>query len=507
MDNRTTTTSGLARVGCTIEHAQLIKIETTNGNMIETYDAGLSGGSRWPVRTATSETGSGEPQSASNHSVQFYILDSQLERAIAHFAVAALADGEAVVIAATPQHRVAVTRLLASHAEPAQLRRVISIDAAGLLQSCLVDGQPDQDLFDQAIGDVVTRALTMAPRVAIYGELVALLSAEGNHDHALELEGFWHDLLARCPVSLLCGYDLRSFARRSDGAKLDRVCAAHDRVGPVEEPGDWYGRGRGHSTVQLQQRLLAMEREAEERERALVARNEELLAALSARDQFLMAAAHELKTPLTSLRVYAQLLQRDTAKQQPISPERLATACKAIERQSGQLNVLVDRLLDLGQIKAGSLRLSVTPSDLVAVVTAALAQFERSDTHRFLLTAPPTLPWAIDPVRLEQVVTILLANAVKFSPAGSRVELSVSSTPEGAVELSVSDEGRGVPAEHRKLIFERFHLAHDQQYHAGLGLSLPIARRIVELHSGSIHVESAPSGGARFVITLPSGAS
>jgi signal transduction histidine kinase len=160
-------------------------------------------------------------------------------------------------------------------------------------------------------------------------------------------------------------------------------------------------------------------------------------------------------------------------------------------------------LLDIGQIDSGSLRLALAPGDLVALTRDALAQFERGATHQIVLDAPESLAVAVDPVRFEQVVTVLLANAVKFSPAGSTVTVEIAETDDGAAQLAVTDEGRGVSPEHRELIFERFQQAHGRHYQAGLGLSLPIARRIVELHGGSIHVEPAPSGGARFVTRLP----
>lgn len=471
--------------------------------MIEHTLSGLNGEGRRTLPETTEKPGWLKPPPAARHAVQFYMEDAQIERAIARFAASALAAGDAVLIAATPEHRARVARLLLGEIPLSQARCVVYLDAATLLAECLIAGRPNQARFDEVIGNAVGRALTLAPRVAIYGELVALLSAEGKHDQALELERFWHDLLARAPASLLCGYDMQSFASMAHGDAFRYVCDAHNQVFPVEEPLGTDDEQRRRSTALLQHRLHALESEAEERERALVARNEELLAALGARDQFLMTAAHELKTPITSLRVYAQLLQRDAVNGKAIAADRLEVALQAIERQTGQIKLLVDRLLDIGQIDSGSLRLALAPGDLVALTRDALAQFERGATHQILLVAPDSLAVSVDPVRFEQVITILLANAVKFSPAGSTVTVEIAETDDGAAQLAVTDEGRGVSPEHRGLIFERFQQAHGRHYQAGLGLSLPIARRIVELHGGSIHVEPAPSGGARFVTRLP----
>jgi signal transduction histidine kinase len=441
------------------------------------------------------------PARAAAHVVQFYAADDQLERAIARFAADALAAGQAVLIAATPAHRAAVVRLLKRRSPPADLTRVVFLDATETLARCLVDGRPDRARFNEVISAAASEALALAPRVAIFGELVELLCAAGKHDQALELERFWHDLLARMPASLLCGYAIQSFGTCADGDAFQRVCDAHGRVYPVEDAEQNEDRRR-RATALLQQRLRALETEAEERERALRARNDELTAALGAREQFLNIAAHELKTPITSLRVYAQLLQRDIRQRREVAPERLEAALQAIERQTGQLAQLVDRLLDIGRIEAGALQVERAPCDLVALVRHALCQFERAGSHRIAFDAPDALPVEVDPIRLEQVVTILLCNALRYSPAGSTVSVEIVPRP-GGVELAVADEGRGVPLELRESIFEPFHGGEERRHIAGLGLSLPIARRIIELHGGAIRVEPVPGGGSRFAVTLP----
>jgi signal transduction histidine kinase len=243
---------------------------------------------------------------------------------------------------------------------------------------------------------------------------------------------------------------------------------------------------------------------------ALAADNVELyLAAQRAiydRDEFLSVAAHELKTPITSLRGYAQLALR----RMEMGDERLADhtrkALEVIESQSGKLTRLVSQLLDLSRLEAGRLRLSRERVDLVPVVhTLADRTRMMSDRHEVSVDTPPTAIARVDVLRFEQVLTNLLDNAVKFSPGGGPVQVVLSIAAGNTVRISVEDRGVGIPPEHRGQIFERFHQAHDelQPYLAGMGLGLYISRQIVELHGGSINAEFPEEGGVRFVIQLP----
>jgi signal transduction histidine kinase len=117
--------------------------------------------------------------------------------------------------------------------------------------------------------------------------------------------------------------------------------------------------------------------------------------------------------------------------------------------------------------------------------------------------APATLPALVDSLRLEQVVTNLLDNAIKFSPAGGQIDVELSEPAPGMGRLAVTDHGIGIPPERRQHIFERFYQAHDGDHVAGLGLGLYISRQIVELHGGAIEPEFPPEGGCRFTIDLP----
>jgi signal transduction histidine kinase len=218
-----------------------------------------------------------------------------------------------------------------------------------------------------------------------------------------------------------------------------------------------------------------------------------------------MAAAHELKTPVTSLRVYAQMLQRDLARKQEIEPDRLAVALQAIERQTTQLAQLVGLLVDIAQIETQTFRLRPAACNLVALVRSRLNDQPFAATHHIGVDGPEHVDDAVvvvDPRRIGQVLTILITNAAKFSPAGSTIAIRIERTP-ATVCISVTDQGSGVAPEQRQQIFERFHQAPGQGHVSGLGLGLFVARQIVQLHGGSIRVEQPDHPGARFVIELP----
>src|ERR687888_2529833 len=148
-------------------------------------------------------------------------------------------------------------------------------------------------------------------------------------------------------------------------------------------------------------------------------------------------------------------------------------------------------------------------TDLAALVTevaaAARAQTER---HTVSVEAPPSVPAWVDPLRLEQVLSNLVGNAIKYSPDGGPIALTLAVDPSGAtVRLAVRDQGLGIPEERRAHIFDRFYQAHADDHRSGLGLGLYISHEIVALHGGRLDAEFPADGGSRFVIRLPRGGS
>src|SRR5215218_3724628 len=209
-----------------------------------------------------------------DHTVQFYLSDTHLVESVGRFVGAALAAGDAAVVVATTDHLAAVDHYLAQtfgdgfDVERARIDgRYLCLDAPTTLTLFMRDGQLDLEKFKDVVGGVVTRALAAAtsaePRIAVYGELVALLSAEGHHDGALALERMWNELITSLPISLHCGYPLRSFSRIDDAETLQAICDTHTAVIPAESyPATGDEEARRRATALLQQRSEALDMEA-----------------------------------------------------------------------------------------------------------------------------------------------------------------------------------------------------------------------------------------------------
>ena len=217
-------------------------------------------------------------------------------------------------------------------------------------------------------------------------------------------------------------------------------------------------------------------------------------------------AAHELKTPITSLRGFAQLIAREIGLTGRADPARLRRGLETIDRQSSKLSRLVTQLLEITRLDAGRLALMRELVDLREIVEAVVQSAQATTTkHALEVRAAASVPAQVDAVRFEQVITNLVDDAIKFSPSGGSIVAELSTPDAATVRVSVTDQGVGIPAESRDWIFDRVHSADPGDYSADLGLGLYVSRQIVTLHGGTIEVESPPEGGTRFVVTLPAG--
>ena len=231
-------------------------------------------------------------------------------------------------------------------------------------------------------------------------------------------------------------------------------------------------------------------------------------AAIRLRDEFLATAAHELKTPLTGLRTTAQLLSRVVDREGVSDPDRLRRLLSVIDRQSEKLAHLVALLLDIARLDGDKLVLEKHDTDLVGLLTDIVAAAEVGiGRHQIHVVATEPIEALVDAFRLEQVVTNLLDNAIKFSPKESPILVEIGRSLTGDATISVTDHGIGIPPERRSVIFDRFSQAHADDYLSGLGLGLFISRQITELHQGTLVAEFPPKGGTRFVIQIPTGVS
>jgi signal transduction histidine kinase len=229
----------------------------------------------------------------------------------------------------------------------------------------------------------------------------------------------------------------------------------------------------------------------------------EAVAAVQARDEFLSVAAHELKTPLTSLRGFAQLLLHVMKGESRIDAPAVRRALQHIDQQSIKLEGLVTQLLDLSRIEAGRLPLDKQATDLTELAkTVAAAAQAGTRLHTLVVDAPRPIVADIDPLRVEQVLVNLVNNAIKYSPDGGPIDITVRPCTDG-VQVTVRDHGLGIAPEHQAHIFDRFYQAHAHSHRSGVGLGLHISRQIVDLHGGSITAAFPTDGGSCFVVTLP----
>ena len=227
--------------------------------------------------------------------------------------------------------------------------------------------------------------------------------------------------------------------------------------------------------------------------------------ALHIRDQFLSIAAHELKTPLTTLLGNVQLLQRRMERSGQTG-EREMRHLVNLAAQTHRLNRLVDSLLNLNRLEAGQLTIDRAPVELNRLVRQVIDEFrDIIDTHTIdYQEDEEPINFEGDELRLEQVLQNLLHNAIKYSPEGGHITVELTRN-ENQVSIRVSDSGIGIPAQALPHLFNRFYRVEDDKAKkiSGLGLGLYIVKEIISLHGGTIEVESEEEKGSTFTIHFP----
>jgi signal transduction histidine kinase len=268
--------------------------------------------------------------------------------------------------------------------------------------------------------------------------------------------------------------------RRRDGSEV-----------PVEVVLQYVAAADGQSS------FISLARDITERQRAEAA----LRMANEAKDAFLAAASHELRTPLAAAKGHAHLAMLKLGGEADSGPGKSLTI---INRQIDRMTKLVEELLDISRLQAGRLSLELERFDLSVLVRETCDRMAvLSQAHPLRMDVPERLEGLWDRGRLDQVLTNLVSNAIRYSPNGGEVVVRVVEENAG-VHLMVKDLGIGIPPEKQGLIFERFGRAHGAKY-GGLGLGLTISQGIVEQHGGRIWVESlgVPGEGSTFHVWLP----
>ncbi|MBZ4396393.1 PAS domain S-box protein [Myxococcus faecalis] len=309
-------------------------------------------------------------------------------------------------------------------------------------------------------------------------ELVGLsvLEVEGAFDEA----GF-RKLLAPLVSGTLPSQTYSTTHRRRDGSEVP-VEVVLQFVSAAEGPG----------------RFISVARDITERQRAETA----LRLASEAKDAFLAAASHELRTPLAAAKGHAHLALLKLGGETEAGPGK---SLKIINRQIDRMAKLVEDLLDISRLQAGRLSLELERFDFSQLVHETRDRMAvLSQGHEIQVETPENLEGIWDRGRLDQVLTNLLSNAIRYSPEGGAVLVRLTGEGSEGVHLSVKDSGVGIPKDKQALIFERFGRAHGSKY-GGLGLGLTISQGIVEQHGGRIWVESpgVPGQGSTFNVWLP----
>jgi signal transduction histidine kinase len=268
-----------------------------------------------------------------------------------------------------------------------------------------------------------------------------------------------------------------------------------------------------HESARRQAEILKRQAEAAREESQRLAAS--LKAQRAEMESFLAVTSHELKTPLTSLKLSLQLTRKRLLSKRSPNPglasalDDLISHLAHTENDVERLNHLVNDLLDVSRIQEGMLKLRLEETDLAAAVSEAVEEQRRMAPARAIqlsLSAARPEPARLDAVRIKQVVSNYLSNALKYSPADCPVEMGLEVNG-GQARVWVRDQGPGILPEEQQRIWQRFYRVKGIEVQSGagigLGVGLYICRQIIEAHHGQVGVESAPGGGSIFWFTMP----
>ena len=546
------------------------------------------------------------------HFVQFCESDAFLIRSLSEFIGTGLQEGDACIVLATKLHRESLEECLREgglEVTATYAQHYIAIDAAEMLAKLMVNGLPDAERFVEVIEKAIGQVARGSRHVRIFGELVALLWAEGNRRAAIRLEELWNELGRSHAFTLFCAYPMQGFGRGVYEAEFTEICQQHGQVIPAESYSALENPSERLRAISLlQQKANSLESEMVENRRLeakfqrlfesnligvfvsdfdgtfLDANNafldilgytrEELRSGIIHRDaitpaefrpvsqnavkalqesgssgtyekeylhksgkripvlvavtrieqtdscigfvldiserkeleqhkdEFISMASHELKTPVTSLKGFLNLLQR---RLKSLEDEKALHYLTRMDTQVHKLIKLINDLLDLSKMQTGQLAYREECFAMDALVQEIVENVqETTQTHSLLLEGQSGVEVFGDRDRIGQVLINLLNNAIKYSPQTNRVLVRVAKE-EHTVLVSVQDFGIGIADEHQHRVFERFYQVTDaaEKTYPGLGIGLYISCEIIKRHGGRLWVESQKGVGSTFHFALP----
>jgi signal transduction histidine kinase/ActR/RegA family two-component response regulator len=451
-----------------------------------------------------------------SHLVQFYENDGFLVDALTRWFADGLNGGDSCVFVGTESHRIRLQEKLADRGFDLDGlrtgRRFVCLDAAQVLSTFMVDEWPNEGLFIRAIEGVLGR-VSKPREIRVFGEMVALLWADGKRQAAVRLEEMWNAFMKTHALSLCCAYPLHSFSCDADASLFLKVCAQHTQVLPAESYTALTTeaeRLRAISLLQHEASVLETEKagrkEAEqslvELEQMLKIRLAELALADQRRNEFLAMLGHELRNPLSAVLDAIATAQLDQTRR-----ERALTIAR---RQTDQLAGLVDDLLDVGRITQGRIVLKKEAVKVASILKQAVEEAQclvEPGQHRLSVRMSSGAEEAVieaDPARMRQVIANLIHNAAKFTPAGGCIDVLAERAGDEIV-LRVRDSGIGISPDLLPRVFDLFTQAERplDRSHGGLGIGLTLVKRLVEMHGGRVEAHSAgPGMGSEFEVRI-----
>ncbi|MCP9446317.1 MAG: ATP-binding protein [Nitrospira sp.] len=256
---------------------------------------------------------------------------------------------------------------------------------------------------------------------------------------------------------------------------------------------------------ELEKLNQSLEQRVRQRTSELQAANEKLKELDRLKSTFVSVVSHELRTPMTSIKGYVENLLDGLAG---ALTEKQARSLERVKHNIDRLTRMINELLDLSKIEAGRLELHLAPINIVDLVEDVVENYQatarqKSLTVRVILSSPLP-PVRADSDKLHRVLINLIHNAIKFTPEGGEIRIEVKARADDFVEVTVIDSGNGVPPDELDKIFDKFYWSKSAPVEArGAGLGLAIAKNLIELHGGTIGVESVLGKGSRFSFTIP----
>jgi signal transduction histidine kinase len=475
-----------------------------------------------PLCEVALESNESLPSRNAQHIVQFYDDASRLLDVVTDFIAGGLRAGQPILsIATEPHHDTVIRRLTALGFDldaATERGRLRLLDAREALSWFMVDGWPDPVRFRTNMSDLILGLVAdNGQTVRVFGEAVDVLYHDGNGAAAVRLEELWNELVQTLPVQVLCGYAFENFRRDADTQPFLEICAHHDQVVPAAFAGHT-ADARTREISYLQQRAHALETEVVQRrqlehalheartmqhqtEVALQRARSEAQRANTANSEFLAIMSHELHTPLNGIIGYQDLLDQEIAG--PVTT-RQREYLGRIKASAVQLHGLVEQVLSLSRLEAGQEETRIESVDAGTIAREVAAQMQAKAARKALkleVSVPETtVELATDPDKLRQILFNLLDNALQFTNEGS-VTLQVRAQAQ-TVLFHVRDTGSGIKSDELPHLFEPFGLPGHSRPGGGIGLGLPVSRRLARLLGADLTVESQVGSGSTFTLTV-----